>query len=271
MQNIIKELGSDNSRLFKEAIVLREALASNTELFDGFKLAFSPFITFGVKKIPTHSGPDGQGLPWAAFNELATALAKRTITGHDARDAIELALTVSTQSQWNDWYRLILIKDMRAGFSETTVNKMVEQAGKPEYGITLFETMLAHDGAKHEKKVAGKKLLEIKLDGCLSEDWNIEFEDGTKVTIKEVVDSQLKGKVKSFNTVTGKIEFNEITGWAADGIDEAVTEYEWFIITLENGVKLPPLTGNHLVYLPKLKCYRRADLLKADDIILMDI
>jgi DNA ligase-1 len=54
---------------------------------------------------------------------------------------------------------------MRAGFSETTVNKMALKAGKPEFTIPLFECMLAHDGAKHEKKIAGKKLLEPKLDG----------------------------------------------------------------------------------------------------------
>jgi len=32
-------------------------------------------------------------------------------------------------------------------------------------GIPLFECMLAHDGANHEKKIVGKKLLEPKLDG----------------------------------------------------------------------------------------------------------
>ena len=162
---VIKELAATNSRLEKEAIILREAVAGNTELFTGFKLAFSPFITFGVKKIPTHGGPDGQGMSWVPFEELASSLAKRTLTGHDARDAIELVLSACTEEQWNGWYKLILTKDMRAGFSETIVNKMVKAAKKPEYNIDLFLTMLAHDGANHEKKLAGHKLLEIKLDG----------------------------------------------------------------------------------------------------------
>jgi len=165
MYQIIQEIESDNSRLFKEAVVLREAEANNSELFEGLRLCYDPMITFGVKKVPSHGGPDGQGLPWAAFKELALGLSRRDFTGHTARDAIELALSASTQAQWNGWYRRILIKDMRAGFSETTVNKMVLQANKPEYSIPLFECMLAHDGAKHEKKVSGKKLLEPKLDG----------------------------------------------------------------------------------------------------------
>lgn len=200
--DVIKELAATNSRLEKEAIILREATAGNTELFNGFKLTFSPFITFGVKKIPTHSGPDGQFLPYVAFEELATALAKRTITGHEARDAIELALTVCTEEQWNSWYRLILIKDMRAGFSETIVNKMVKQAGKPEYAVTLFETMLAHDGANHEKKLVGTKLLEIKLDG-------IRVITIINVDNKTVTQYSRNGKVlENFSHITQVLENN---------------------------------------------------------------
>jgi len=165
MYQIIQELELDNSRLAKEAIIEREAQANNIELFEGLRMCYDPMVTFGVKKVPSYSGPDGQGLPWVAFKELARALALRELTGHDARDAIELALSASTEQQWNGWYRRILIKDMRAGFSETTVNKMVAKAGHPEFEIPLFECMLAHDGAKHEKKIAGKKLLEPKLDG----------------------------------------------------------------------------------------------------------
>ena len=165
MDHIIRELEADNSRLYKEAIIRREAEADNTELFEGLRMCYDPMITFGVKKVPSFSGPDGQGLPWEAFKELARALALRELTGHDARDAIELALSASTESQWNGWYRRILIKDMRAGFSESTVNKQVKAVGKSEFSIPLFECMLAHDGANHEKKVVGKKLIEPKLDG----------------------------------------------------------------------------------------------------------
>jgi len=165
MYQIIQELEADNSRLAKEAIILREAEADNTEFFEGLRMCYDPMITFGVKKVPSFDGPDGQGLPWVAFKELARSLALRELTGHDAKNAIELALSASTKDQWNGWYRRILIKDMRAGFSETTVNKIVEQANKSQYSIPIFECMLAHDGAKHEKKITGKKLLEPKLDG----------------------------------------------------------------------------------------------------------
>jgi DNA ligase 1 len=163
MYSIIRELEADNSRLAKESIIEREAQAGNTEFFEGIHLALSPYITFGVKKVPNHSGPDGQGLPWPAFKELAHLLSTRQLTGHDARDAIELALSASTGSQWNDWYRRILIKDLRCGVSEKTVNKCVKGTNIPT--VPVFECMLAHDGANHEKKITGVKLLEPKLDG----------------------------------------------------------------------------------------------------------
>ena len=155
--SVIRSLEDHPSRLNKEAII--EAQLDNEELFEGFKLALSPFITFGVKKVPSFSGPDGQGLPWEAFKELCHLLATRQLTGDDARSAIELALSASTKNQWNDWYRRILIKDLRCGVSEKTINKVKKNA------VPLFECMLAHDGANHEKKVTGKKLLEPKLDG----------------------------------------------------------------------------------------------------------
>jgi DNA ligase-1 len=156
-EQIIVDLEADNSRLAKESIIQEHA--DNAELFEGVRMALDNLYTFGVKKVPTHGGPDGQGLPWAAFKELAHLLYTRQLTGHDARDAIELALSASTQSQWNDWYRRILIKDLRCGVSEKTINKIKKNA------VPVFECMLAHDGANHEKKVAGKKLLEPKLDG----------------------------------------------------------------------------------------------------------
>ena len=154
---VIRSLENHPSRLNKEAII--EAELNNAELFEGFQLALSPFITFGVKKVPSHGGPDGQGLPWVAFKELCELLRTRQLTGDDARSAIELALGASTKNQWNDWYRRILIKDLRCGVSEKTVNKIKKNA------VPLFECMLAHDGANHESKGTGKKLLEPKLDG----------------------------------------------------------------------------------------------------------
>ena len=191
---VIRSLEDHPSRLNKEAII--EAQLDNDELFEGFNLALSPFITFGVKKVPSFSGPDGQGLPWEAFKELCHLLATRQLTGDDARSAIELALSASTKNQWNDWYRRILIKDLRCGVSEKTINKIKKNA------VPLFECMLAHDGANHEKKVTGKKLLEPKLDGVRA---LLIIDAGAKTAI---IYSRNGKILENFGHITSAVEAN---------------------------------------------------------------
>jgi len=162
--SIIRILQDHPSRLNKEAIILAEAESGNEELFAGFRWCLSPYATFGVKKVPEHKNPDGPGVSWNDFETLLNMLSSRTITGHDARDAIERVMLASTRSQWNDWYRRILIKDLRCGVSEKTINKVLQDFPNI-VPIPVFECMLAHDSANHEKKIQGKKLLEPKLDG----------------------------------------------------------------------------------------------------------
>jgi DNA ligase-1 len=165
MHQIIAKLESDNSRLFKESVIAEEMANNNTEFFEGIKLCLSPFVTFGVKKVPTHGGPDGQGLPWGVFAKLADQLAKRELTGHDARDAIELCLKTAKQDEWNFWYRRILIKDLRCGVSEKTINNVAKKQKRKEFEVPLFTCQLAHGFEDHESKATGKRYVEVKLDG----------------------------------------------------------------------------------------------------------
>jgi len=161
---VISSLEDHPSRLNKEAIILAEAEAGNDELFQGFRLAFDAMITFGLKQIPEKTDADGAGLSWDNFSLIITGFVNRSLTGNLARDTVANMMKSATKAEWNGWYRRILIKDMRAGFSENTVNKVVEKKW-PEYAIPVFSCQLAHDSANHESKVSGKKLIEVKLDG----------------------------------------------------------------------------------------------------------
>jgi hypothetical protein len=262
---VIEELRASSSTLVKKSIIKRENDATNDELFRGLSATYNVLSTYGIKQIPSAVN-DGPGISWDDFEGLLIQLKDRTLTGNAARDSIQIMMGLSLADAWNNWYKCILEKNLRCGISYKTINDVVDDC----YKIENFGCQLAHDSANHESKVSGKKLLEVKLDGCLSEEWIVEFENGQQLSIKEVVDNKLKGKIKSYNTITGKIEFNEILNWAVDGEDANEDFYEWFEIELENGMILPPLTGNHLVYLPKLKCYRRADLLEEGDEVLID-
>lgn len=127
---LIEDIRSNPSKLHKEAVINREAKAGNTEFLSALKLAFNPNHTFGVKKVPFHSGVPGPGLPRFAFDALADQLITRNLTGHAALNAIEKAAALATEEEWNGWYRLILTRDFRAGFSEATVNKAVKDVNK---------------------------------------------------------------------------------------------------------------------------------------------
>ena len=163
-QNVISTLEDHNSRLDKEAIILAQAEAGNSEFFQGARLALDPMITFGLKQIPEKKDEDGAGLPWDSFSLIITGFVNRSLTGNLARDTVANMMASATKAQWNGWYRRILIKDLRCGTSEKTINKVVEKK-YAEYAIPVFSCQLAHDSANHESKVSGKKLIEVKLDG----------------------------------------------------------------------------------------------------------
>lgn len=155
---IIQELEADNSRLKKEAIIKRESDADNQRLFDGVCMALDGFRTFGVQKVPV-SKKDGKGLEEARFLDTIKKLEDRTLTGNDMRDVIEDLCNKSKMEEWNDWYRRILIKDLRCGVTHKTINKFSTMK------VPVFECMLATDSVKHEKKMVGNVIVEPKLDG----------------------------------------------------------------------------------------------------------
>jgi DNA ligase-1 len=163
-QDIIAQLEADNSKLAKQAIIKSAMEEGLDEFFEGVRMALDPLVTFGVKKVPERSDVlTGQGLIWRDFKVLANQLINRELTGHAARDAIELVMSVATTEQWNGFYRRILIKDLRCGMSEKTVNKVAKDF--PQYSVPVFTCALAHDSANHEKKMTGVKQIEVKLDG----------------------------------------------------------------------------------------------------------
>jgi len=201
-QVIIQKLEADNSRLAKEAILAEAAKEGLPEFFEGVRMALDNLYTFGVKEVPV-SEVDGQGLSWDNFKELADSLYRRQLTGHAARDAIQLAMSVASKQQWNDFYRRILIKDLRCGVSEKTVNKVLK--GTDIAPVPVFECMLAHDGANHEKKITGKKLLEPKLDG-----------------VRAITVVDYESRTVTMYTRNGKVleNFSHITQYLQDHIEE---------------------------------------------------
>ena len=155
---IIQELEADNSRLKKEAIIKRENDADNIRFFDGVCMALDGFRTFGIQKVPV-AKKDGPGIPEAEFLSVLKQMEERELTGNSMKGMVQDLCDRSKMEEWNDWYRRILIKDLRCGVTHKTINKNTTMK------VPVFDCMLATDSAKHEKKMVGDVYVEPKLDG----------------------------------------------------------------------------------------------------------
>jgi DNA ligase-1 len=117
---------------------------------------------FGVRQVPETVDLVGRPNPWPRFWALLEDLRTRGISGHRARDAIQECAEQFDSDEWNMLCRRVLIKDLRCGISEKTINKVV---GKTEWKIPVFNVQLAQDSTDQPKKMKGIKRLEVKLDG----------------------------------------------------------------------------------------------------------
>lgn len=91
----------------------------------GFKrvceYAYNPFKTYGIAKMPERlldGDEQFSETTWLILDDLI----ERKLTGNDAREAIQDILGDLTEDS-AELFRRILRKDLRAGFSESTINK----------------------------------------------------------------------------------------------------------------------------------------------------
>lgn len=158
----INQLTESDSRLHKEDVLARALAAGDHVFLNGIRNCYNPYITFGVKQIPSTEGITGAPNPYEEFDELLAQLAARQLTGHAARDAI-LGLSLKFDSdEWNLFLAPILRRDMRAGFSDRTINKVCKGT---EYVIPTFGCQLAAN-SEGRPEMVGTKWLEPKLDGA---------------------------------------------------------------------------------------------------------
>ena len=164
----IRDLESSDSRIHKEKVIEKALMASKLGsadaqvfLFNCYQ-AYNPFYTFNVKQVPETVGLVNKANDWTMFWALLENLRTRGITGHAARDAIQDVAETFDSEEWNNLARRVLIKDLRCGISEKTLNKVL---GKTEWKIPVFSCQLATDSTDRPAKMKGVKRLECKLDG----------------------------------------------------------------------------------------------------------
>jgi DNA ligase-1 len=164
----IRDLNESASRIHKEKTIEKALMACNLGssdaqvfLFNCYQ-AYNPFYTFNIRQVPETEGLTDRPNPWPKFWAMLEGLRTRTITGHQAKLALELMSDQFDSEEWNNLARPVLLKDLRAGISEKTLNKVLSRT---EWAIPVFGCQLAQDSADQPKKLQGIKRLERKLDG----------------------------------------------------------------------------------------------------------
>ena len=164
----IRDLESSDSRTHKERVIEKALLAAKLGSADAQAFlfncyaAYNPFWTYNIRQVPETEGITGQANPWPLFWSILEALRTRSVTGNTAREAVEAMSLRFNSDEWNLMARRVLIKDLRCGISEKTINKVV---GRTDWRIPVFSCQLAQDSGDHPSKMQGRKRLEIKLDG----------------------------------------------------------------------------------------------------------
>lgn len=118
--SIIEAIASTSSKNEKVATLMLHA--GNEMLKRVLEYAYNPFNTYGINALPdkTESGTDEfDSKVWLVLDSLKI----RFLTGNQARDAVQGELNRLTDDA-AELLRRIIRKDMRAGFSASTINKV---------------------------------------------------------------------------------------------------------------------------------------------------
>ena len=158
VSNILADLESDNSRLFKENILTVNK--DNLLLKRVLKAALDPYTQYYQRKIPKYERTEKppQSLSWG-LNQLQP-LTKREYTGNAAIKHLQAILSSVTEDN-AEVIKRVVTKDLKCGVNIATVNKV--------FGKKFIETypcMLA--SAFNEKAFESIKypaLVQEKLDG----------------------------------------------------------------------------------------------------------
>ena len=164
----IRDLESSDSRIHKEKVIEKALMAAKLGsadaqafLFNCYQ-AYNPYNTFHVRQVSEVSGHHNRPNSWPVFWALLESLRTRSVTGNAAREAITNCADLFDDAEWNTVCRRVIIKDLRCGISEKTLNKIL---GNTDWKIPVFSCQLAQDSTDRPNKLRSPKRLEPKLDG----------------------------------------------------------------------------------------------------------
>lgn len=161
--DILNTIADNSSKNFKLEVLKENA---NNELFKKVcQLAYCPVTQFYIRQIPEVT-EHANNMSLAASLIHLSNLSERKITGNAGRDYLKGLLTSLSENDATVLKRVVL-KDLRAGFSESSINKAMGKG-------TIKETPYMGAVSYSEKKVAklfekyDRVFSEVKMDGRYS-------------------------------------------------------------------------------------------------------
>ena len=201
---ILEALESDNSRLEKESILRKNS--DNKILKKIFELSCDPYVNYYVSKFKKPQAQETSECYLDSFISLLDKLSKREITGNAAKDAVISEFSKMSKIE-QKWCERIILKNLRCGVSDTTVNKIWPGTIKP-FAVALAETLDAKttDGEFEipEGEVKYPVYIEPKLDGLRL----IAIKEARKVTLY----TRNGSVVETLPTITKILENSNFTG-----------------------------------------------------------
>lgn len=122
----IEKIAATPGKLDKISL-LTDAIAEHGDLIKSvLHYAYNPFVTFGIRKLPAvQEKNDPTHFGEVKWQLLLDDLSSRKLTGHSAQEAVHSVLA-SLDDESEELLRRILRKDLKAGFSESTINKVIK-------------------------------------------------------------------------------------------------------------------------------------------------
>ena len=223
---LIEQIAATSSKNEKEALL--KANASDELLKQVLEYAYNPFKTYGIRKRPETLGDNvGNTFDDGTF-ELLRDLASRDLTGTAAIEALRGELTALSKSSAELLWRIVN-KDMRAGFSESTCNK-VWKGLIPDF--PYMRCTLPKDAKLDEFDWALGVVSQEKADGMFI---NLDYDATGDVRITSRQGSPFP--IEAFELLENEVKARMIAG----------LQYHGEMLVARNGEILPREIGNGIM------------------------
>lgn len=191
--------------------------------------AYNPFKTYGIRKRPDLIGENcGNEFDDGTF-ELLDALISRKLTGTAAIEAVRGELTALNKASSELLWRIIA-KDLRAGFSESTINKACKGL-IPDF--PYMRCCLPKDAKLSTWPWASGAISQEKADGMFA---NINVEEGEIVTITSRQGTPFP--IEAFDSLVSELTMRMPSGVQLHG--------ELLVMSMNDGI-LPREIGNGIL------------------------